>query len=100
MCDTVSFIVRRTGAFPMLGPGFGPGEDYEQIAPHQCGDCGAVRFDRRGRVGLWDGARGGGFIYEAMCLSCETVWRCNSDPLAARDNPSSMRWYKIGPRMS
>ncbi len=69
------------------------GRDYEQVAPSVCQNCGGSDFEPCGRVGFWDGASGGGFIYEAVCQSCRTEWRCNSDPMACRDRPQSLRWW-------
>ena len=69
------------------------GADYEHVSPETCEKCGGSDFERRGRVGRWDGARGGGCIYEAVCLTCRTIWECRSDPFEVRDKPKELRWW-------
>lgn len=71
----------------------GPGADYERVAPAVCERCGGTQFERLGWVGLWDGPRGGGRIYQAVCLGCRAVWGTRSDPFVCRDTPESLRWY-------
>lgn len=68
-----------------------PGADYERVAPARCECCGGAEFDRRGRVGLWDGGRGSGCIYEAVCLGCGSVWKSWSAPFVCRDAPQSLQ---------
>ena len=70
-----------------------PGKDYERVAPEKCDDCGGTEFERRGRVGMWDGGRGSGYVYEAICLSCKAVWHSYSDPFMCRDNSQGLRWH-------
>ncbi len=71
--------------------------EYERVAPAVCERCGGTAFERHGGIGLWDGARGGGRIYEAKCLGCRVAWRSNSDPFTCRDAPQSLRWYPSMP---
>ena len=69
-----------------------PGRDDERVAPAQCDRCGGLEFERKGRVGLWDGFPIGGCIYEAVCLSCNAVWQSRSNPFVCRDDPMNLRW--------
>jgi hypothetical protein len=71
-----------------------PGADYERVAPAACDNCGGSAFERKGRVGLWDGSRGSGCTYEAVCLGCRAVWHSLSDPFACRDRPESLHWFQ------
>ncbi|WP_422927253.1 hypothetical protein [Singulisphaera sp. PoT] len=70
------------------------GEAYERVAPPQCSECEDTLFNRRGRVGLWDGSLWVGYIYEAACLNCGAVFRSNSDPKVVKEEPWSMTWYR------
>jgi hypothetical protein len=74
-----------------------PGADYERVAPDRCERCGGSEFDRRGRVGLWDGGRGSGCTYEAIYQACGAVWHSLSDPFACRDRPQSLEWFCRSP---
>ena len=69
-------------------------EVYEQIAPAVCKQCGGSDFERHGRIGRWDGFRGGGCIYKAVCRSCQTTWNAHSDPFVCKDAPQSIRWFQ------
>ena len=73
------------------------GKEYEQVAPSSCGNCGGREFSPRGRVGLWQGGFGSGCIYQAVCLTCQTVWESKSDPIACRDHPDSLTWRLVPP---
>jgi hypothetical protein len=94
--DTLPSCVERelTQSFGAEGCWMFRGRDYEQVAPPVCQNCGGSDFEPRGRVGFWDGASGGGFIYGAVCRWCRTEWQCRSDPIACRDRPHSLRWWR------